>query len=117
KAGIDQCAFCKMGISDTRFACQLITQKGKIYKFDDTHCMLAFTASPQWDKNTVKNYYLANFSQPEQWLIAENAVLLKSDQLKSPMGGNIAAFSNATDQQATAEHFPGSPVSWKEITP
>lgn len=117
KAGTDQCAFCKMGISDIRFACEIITQKGKLYKFDDAHCMLEFAASPQWDKNTVKNYYLANFSQPDQWLVAENALLLKSDQLKSPMGGNIAAFSNAADQIAAAEHFTGTPVSWKDLMP
>ncbi|HTN08660.1 nitrous oxide reductase accessory protein NosL [Agriterribacter sp.] len=117
KAGTDQCAFCKMGISDTRFACELITQKGKLYKFDDTHCMLAFIATPGWDKSTVKNYYLANFSEPEQWLIAEDALLLKSDQLKSPMGGNTAAFSNAADQKAAGENFTGTLVSWKEIMP
>ncbi|HEX5027157.1 MAG TPA: nitrous oxide reductase accessory protein NosL [Agriterribacter sp.] len=117
KAGIDQCAFCKMGISDTRFACEFITQKGKLYKFDDAHCMLEFAASPQWDKSTVKNYYLSNFSQPQQWLIAENALLLKSDQLRSPMGGNIAAFSNTADQKAATEHFTGTLVSWKEIMP
>ena len=117
QAGVDQCDFCKMGISDTRFACELITGKGKLYKFDDVHCMLEFTASPQWDKNTVKNYYLANFSNPQEWILAENALLLKSDQLKSPMGGNAAAFSNAAEQQTAVEHFPGTRISWKEIMP
>ena len=116
-AGVDQCAFCKMGISDTRFACELITQKGKLYKFDDTHCMLSFIADPAWDKSSVKNYYLSDFNKPGQWLIAENALLLKSDQLKSPMGGNTAAFASEADQKAAAEHFAGTAISWKAITP
>lgn len=111
----DQCAFCKMGISDPRFASELITLKGKLYKFDDAHCMISFTASPDWDKNSVKNYYLSNFSQPDQWLIAENALLLKSEELKSPMGGNLAAFANEEDQKAAAETFAGTLVSWNEV--
>ena len=117
QAGVDQCSFCKMTVSDTRFACELITQKGKVYKFDDTHCMIAFTAAPGWDKSAVKNYYLANFSSPEQWISAENALLVKSDQLKSPMGGNIAAFSNAGNQKTAIENFTGTAVSWKDIMP
>ncbi|HRP32113.1 MAG TPA: nitrous oxide reductase accessory protein NosL [Agriterribacter sp.] len=116
KAGTDQCAFCKMGISDTRFACELITQKGKLYKFDDVHCMLEFVTSPEWDKNTVKTYYVANFNRPGEWLEAEHAVLLKSDQLKSPMGGNIAAFTDEAAQKSAMENFPGILQSWKDIT-
>lgn len=116
KAG-DQCTFCKMGISDTRFAGELITQKGKLYKFDDLHCMLAFAGAPGWDKSSVKNYYLADFSTPDQWLIAENALLLKSEQLKSPMGGNTAAFSNDADRKTAAETFSGTVISWKELMP
>lgn len=117
KVGVDQCSFCKMGISDTRFAAELITQKGKLYKFDDAHCMLSFVSAPEWDKNTVKNYYLANFSQPDQWLQAENAFLVKSDQLKSPMGGNTAAFANDTEQKSATEEFGGTITAWNEIAP
>lgn len=115
KIGVDQCSFCKMGISDTRFAAELITQKGKLYKFDDIHCMLSFVSAPEWDKSTVKNYYLANFSQPDQWLEAENALLLKSDQLKSPMGGNSAAFANEADRKSASDEFSGTVISWNEI--
>lgn len=117
KAGTDQCAFCKMGISDTRFACELITQKGKLFKFDDTHCMLQFAASPEFDKNSIKQYYIANFSEPSQWLLANNSFLLKSDQLKSPMGGNTAAFATEAERKSAAETFTGSLLTWKETTP
>ena len=33
--GKDNCSFCKMGIIDPRFGGEMITKKGKIYKFDD----------------------------------------------------------------------------------
>ena len=38
----DSCAFCKMQLIDTKFGAELITEKGKIYKFDDIGCMLDF---------------------------------------------------------------------------
>lgn len=115
QAGIDQCSFCKMTVSDTRFACELITQKGKVYKFDDTHCMIAFVNAPGTDKSSIRQFYLADFNENTKWLNAENAWLLKSEALKSPMGGNTAAFSSAGDQKKAAGYFSGEPVTWKDI--
>lgn len=115
QAGIDQCSFCKMTVSDTRFTCELITKKGKVYKFDDTHCMIAFANAPGTDKSSIRQFYLADFNENTKWLNAENAFLLKSEALKSPMGGNTAAFSNAAEREKAAEHFSGKEVTWKEI--
>lgn len=115
QAGIDQCSFCKMTVSDTRFACELITQKGKVYKFDDTHCMIGFVNAPGTDKSSIRQFYLADFNENTKWLNAENSFLLKSEGFKSPMGGNTAAFSNAADREKAAGHFSGRQVTWKEI--
>jgi copper chaperone NosL len=115
QAGIDQCSFCKMTVSDTRFACELITQKGKVYKFDDTHCMIGFVNAPGTDKSSIRQFYLADFNENTKWLNAENSFLLKSEGFKSPMGGNTAAFSNAADREKAAGHFSGMQVTWKEI--
>ncbi|MDR7820308.1 nitrous oxide reductase accessory protein NosL [Riemerella anatipestifer] len=41
--GKDQCSHCKMTIQDSRYATELITEKGRIYKFDDLVCMEAYT--------------------------------------------------------------------------
>ena len=40
--GEDNCAYCKMGITDNRFSSELITSKGKVYKFDAVECLAAF---------------------------------------------------------------------------
>ncbi len=117
QVGVDQCSFCRMSVSDARFACELATVKGKIYKFDDMHCMIAFVNAPGTDKNSIKQFYLADFNESTKWLNAENAWLLKSEALKSPMGGNTAAFSNADDQKKAAGDFAGDLTTWKEIMP
>ena len=38
KLNSDGCDFCKMKIADGKFGAELITIKGRIYKFDDMHC-------------------------------------------------------------------------------
>jgi len=115
KVGIDNCAFCKMTISDAKFASELITQKGRIYKFDDLHCLLQFARSPETGAAGIKAYYIADFNDPNPLLPADQAFFLQSDQLKGPMGGNIAAFANEEGLRSAEELFPGKPVSWEEI--
>ena len=42
KPGTDNCEFCKMTISDIRYGAEIITKKGKIFKFDDPQCAISF---------------------------------------------------------------------------
>jgi copper chaperone NosL len=37
----DDCHNCKMSISDKRFACEIVTEKGRAYKFDDITCLMS----------------------------------------------------------------------------
>ena len=45
--GKDQCAECKMTIADPKFGAEIVTKKGKVYKFDDTHCIAVFFGAPR----------------------------------------------------------------------
>nr|WP_246229479.1 hypothetical protein [Mucilaginibacter humi] len=40
--GKDACAHCKMTIMDKRFSSELVTAKGKVFKFDAAECMTAY---------------------------------------------------------------------------
>jgi len=113
KIGVDNCSFCKMTISDKRFGGEIITKKGKVYKFDDIHCTLSFYKS---DGNTmeIKNSYLVDYDTHD-FIDADKAYLLKSEALRSPMAGNIAAFSGEKNMKDALEKFKGLQVSWKEL--
>ena len=43
----DMCDFCKMTIANGKFGAELITQKGRYYKFDDVSCMVQFAKSSE----------------------------------------------------------------------
>jgi copper chaperone NosL len=92
-AGRDVCSFCKMGISDLRYGAEAITTKGKIYKFDDLHCLIAFLRSDDAKDRNFAQLLVIDLQKPNTFLDAGRAVYLRGAQFKSPMGSNTAAFA------------------------
>ncbi len=115
RAGVDNCFFCKMTVSDTRFGAELITTKGKVYKFDDMHCILAYLHSGAVEQTAIKDIYLVDFSDPHQLQKADKTFLLQSDELRSPMNGNIAAFSNEDSMKKALAQFKGNTTAWSQL--
>mgnify|MGYP003513015243 FL=1 len=115
RPGIDNCYFCKMTISDVRFGAELVTKKGKVYKFDDVHCILAYLKTKDVEPGNINNYYLTNYSGSHQLINVQTALLLKSDALRSPMGGNIAAFDNKDSLVSIQKRFPGNTATWNDL--
>ncbi|MDO6430570.1 nitrous oxide reductase accessory protein NosL [Flavitalea sp. BT771] len=113
--GQDVCDFCKMGIADRRFGAEILTNKRKIYKFDDFHCLLQFLDSKLLPANEIADVYFLDFSGNQQWIKADEGHLLKSESLHSPMNGNIAAFKDADTMNKYAIELHGTPVTWKEL--
>ncbi len=109
----DACDFCKMSISDPKFATELITAKRRVYKFDDLRCMLQYTAENS-DVN-VEKYYVGNFSNGEKLIDATTAVFIKHDELRSPMGGNLAAFPNKKEANEYARINKVNIIEWNDL--
>lgn len=114
KYGTDQCAYCKMTVSDPRFGTQIQTKKGRTYNFDDLQCMLAFVKEKKVPKEEVAAYYLPDFDSNEMHP-ADKMFFLKSEALKSPMRGNIACFSNRAALEKTRTTVGGTIVTWDDL--
>ena len=52
----DDCDNCKMSISDKRFACELVTEKGRAYKFDDVTCMMSYKNDAWYALMELRDY-------------------------------------------------------------
>lgn len=113
--GADGCDFCKMTISDKRFGGELLTRKGKAYKFDDMHCINSFLQSNVIDSADIAEIYLVDFSRPGTLIISQESIFLKSEDLRSPMGGNIAAFKEKDSMAKFLQQYPGESLSWNQI--
>ena len=104
-----------MTVSDNRFGAEIVTKKGKVYKFDDMHCILAYLKSGTLPSAAIKDIYLTDFCNGHQLINVKNSLILKSVELRSPMGGNTAAFDNADSLKKMREIFTGNIVSWNEL--
>lgn len=114
RLGQDACDFCKMSIADKNFGAEIITKKGKVFKFDDTHCLAGYRRE-KLDTNDIGQVYLVNYAEPHNFIRAEDAILVKSDDIHSPMGGNTAAFDKeeAAQQAETEKH--GQRISLQDL--
>ena len=113
KLNSDNCDFCKMTISNGKFGAELITQKGRIYKFDDLRCMVSYAKS----STTVpyKAFYVSDYLKDNTLVNVEKCFYIKGGEIKSPMGGNLAAFTSPKDQKEFQEKYNAAPMTWKEV--
>lgn len=115
KVGVDNCYFCKMTISDAKFGAEIVTNKGKQFKFDDVHCLIGYLKTNDLQQAVIKDIYITDFTGNHYLINIKQALLFKSDALRSPMGGNIAAFENADSLKFMQQHYQGNVVNWNEL--
>ena len=115
RIGQDNCDFCKMTISDNRFGGEIVTKKSKVYKFDDEHCIMAFLNSKKVGQKEIDGIYFTDFIAPHQLINVKDAYFLQSPSLKSPMNGNVAAFSNEDSLNNMLPKFYGNKISWEDM--
>ncbi len=115
QVGKDLCKYCKMTISDSKFGAEAITTKGKIFKYDEAHCYLSEIADKELDVKDVQSIYVSNFCGQHELLLADKAYYLYSENLKSPMGGNVAVFSNKDSLQKYVNILGGKELTWDEL--
>jgi copper chaperone NosL len=109
----DACAYCKMTITDAQFAAQLITPKNRHYLFDDITCMLSY--QNENEEATNSQFYIADFCRPSAFVDAKAALYLESDSLRSPMGGNTAAFAEPDSMMHYLSKFKGTETNWNKL--
>lgn len=113
--GEDGCYACKMKLMDNKFGAELVTKKGKVYKFDDVNCMLNFYNSGSEPKENIALTLIVDFSQPKKLIDARTAFFIHSENIKSPMASNIAAFAAEVDAEKMNNEWKGKLLRWEEL--
>ncbi|ULC59479.1 nitrous oxide reductase accessory protein NosL [Flaviramulus sp. BrNp1-15] len=111
--GNDGCHFCKMTIVDKVHAAEIVTKKGKVYKFDATECMVNFLE--EFDTNEIELYLSNNYNEPEALINATKATFLISKNVPSPMGAFLSAFKTKEDAEKVQAIKGGNLYTWDEI--
>ena len=111
--GTDGCHFCKMTIVDKVHAAEIVTKKGKVYKFDATECMIHFMED--FDTSQIEFYLSNNYTEPEKLIDATTATFLISKNIPSPMGAFLSAFKNKEDAEQFQLEKGGELYTWSAL--
>lgn len=113
--GEDQCDYCRMTILDERYGSELVNSNGKVYRFDSIECLASHVGTAEFDGRHVHSLWVADFGKPGTLVEVDEATILHSENIVSPMGMNLAAFGPMMDPQKAVNAFGGTTIEWDEV--
>jgi copper chaperone NosL len=111
--GSDPCHFCRMTIVDKQHAAEIVTHKGKVYKFDAVECMLNFLKDSE--EPSIALFMVNGYNNPGELLDATQAAYLVSESIPSPMGEYLTAFETIANAREVRDAHGGQLYVWEEI--
>ena len=109
----DQCDSCKMLISDHRFGAELVTKKGRIYKYDAIECMVQTIV----EKGEEEYAYMmvTDYHHPGELISADLAKYIIEKERPSPMGAYLSAYSVETKIENLKTEPSASVMNWNQV--
>ena len=114
KLNQDNCDYCKMTIASGNFASEIKTKKGRAYKFDDISCLVGYL------KENTKvaegaTLYINDYLSENNFIDVNKAFFIAGENIGSPMGGNIAAFTTKELAMEYLQKLSAKEITWSEI--
>lgn len=111
--GVDNCHFCSMTIIDNKFSAELVTTKGKVFKFDAIECMISFIN----DHTELKYSYIlsADYSSPGNLFDAQIGTFIISKNIPSPMGAFLSGYVSEDIAMEVLSEADGNLYSWNSL--
>lgn len=114
--GKDACAECKMTIMDPKFGGEIVTKKGKVFKFDDAHCIAQFFDKRGVELSDIHQTLFVNYEGDNDLINVGESEFVVSSSFKSPMGSNAAAFKGiAAAQKKSKEIANSKSTNWATL--
>lgn len=112
--GEDQCDFCMMTIVDPEHAAQVVTNKGRNYKFDASECMIHYIIENN-NEDKLAHVLSADLLNPGEQLNAKESFFIISENIPSPMGANLSALASLDIAKEVKEENGGDIYDWNAI--
>ncbi|MBI5728064.1 MAG: nitrous oxide reductase accessory protein NosL [Ignavibacteriales bacterium] len=113
--GKDLCGECEMLISDARFGAERVTAKGKIFRFDSIECLVASIKSEKEFNPSENDLWVTAFNNPSLLIDAKKTLYVIDESIRSPMGGNIAAFTDTVALRRFVPNQNATALSWSQL--
>jgi copper chaperone NosL len=102
-----------MTIADPRFSGEVVTKKGRIYKFDDITCLKKYLLKEGEDK--MAHILIADFTDEHSLHSVKESFYVQFKSINSPMQGNIIALKNKDSAGNYAQKHNAKVESWTDI--
>jgi copper chaperone NosL len=113
--GKDLCAHCNMKIMDKRYGAELVSSKGKVFKFDSGECLIEYINQDNLTDINNGLTLVTDFNNPGNLIKTSEAVFIISQKLPSPMGAFLTAFSSKGDAQKKVDELGGEVFNWSSV--
>ena len=113
--GSDGCHFCKMTIVDDKFGAEIVSDKGKIFKFDAIECMINHSINESFFGAEGYTFWISDLNQPGELINARYSYYLRAKALPSPMGMYLSGYNNQRSALIKHNEIGGEIYSWKEL--
>jgi copper chaperone NosL len=109
----EQCRFCRMAVSDPRWAAQITAPSEEPLFFDDIGCLKSYLEEgPSVPAGATA--YVADH-RTREWVSAANALYVRNPSVETPMGSGLLAYADAASRDADPEAMGGASLSPADV--
>jgi copper chaperone NosL len=102
----ESCAWCRMAISDARFAAQIVAPSEEPRFFDDVGCLAHFAADEKARRPGAVAYVADH--RKRTWVRADAALYTEVASLATPMGSHLMAHADRASRDADLDAKGGT---------
>lgn len=115
--GHDECAWCRMTVSDARYGAVQRNAEGRQQVFDSIECLADATLAqePAAQARAGDRSWVTDSLHPGTLVPAPVARYLRSQGPGSPMGKGFRAFASVADAEREERQQGGVTMSWDEV--
>lgn len=111
--GKDACHFCRMNIVDQQHAAQLVTAKGKAFKYDAIECLI--NNLEELEPDQIGLLLVSDYNNPGVLIDANSATYIISKNIPSPMGAYLSSVSTKEEALELQRNKEGEIYTWNEL--
>jgi copper chaperone NosL len=111
----EQCRFCRMSVSDARFAAQVVAPGEEAVFFDDLGCLTNHLKGEETLPPGLVVF--VGDHRTKEWVRADRAVFTRVPGLDTPMGSELIAHASEASRGADPEAAGGAPVPLADVVP
>ncbi len=113
--GSEECAHCRMVITEPQFAAQALNSKGRAFKFDAVECLANWVVTGEGAEIELHSLWVADHEEPNSWLRVEQARFLRTDAVHTPMGAGVVALRDGQAAREQQQMRGGEILDWNGV--